>query len=117
MSSGEGRDGGGDRVQSFPVTVHHGVVELLATLHKIVVPLVHVTFRDWLWRRRDGIIRRVMTKPITLTSIYSVTHDKSISVYPENTEVERQWDPTAHVEGRRVWTSFQRCTSSGPRSF
>lgn len=47
--SGEGGDGGVNRVHGFPVTAHHGVVEFFAALHKIFVPLLHVTFRDGLF--------------------------------------------------------------------
>ncbi len=28
------------------MTVNHGIVELLAALHKIFVPLLHITIRD-----------------------------------------------------------------------
>lgn len=44
--SREGGNGRVNRVYGFPATVHHGVVEFLAALHKIFVPLLHVTFRD-----------------------------------------------------------------------
>lgn len=52
--SREGGDGGVDRVQGFPVTGHHGVVELLAALHKVFVPLLHVTFGDRLCKIPPG---------------------------------------------------------------
>lgn len=45
-ASGEGGDGGVNRVQRFPVAAHHGVVELLAPLHEVFVPLLHVTLGD-----------------------------------------------------------------------
>lgn len=51
LSREEG-DGWVNRVQGFPATVHHGIIELLAALHKIFVPLFHVTFRDGFCKKR-----------------------------------------------------------------
>lgn len=47
--SGEGGDGRVNRVQGFPVTIHQSLVKLLTALHKILVPQLHVTFRDGLF--------------------------------------------------------------------
>lgn len=61
-TSGKGWDRGVNRVQRFPPTVHQSVIKLLTVLHKVLVPQLHVTFRDGLWNKshqdhQKGIIR------------------------------------------------------------
>lgn len=50
-----GDNGGFYRVQGLPVTVHQGIVQLLTLLHEMLVPLLHVAFRDGFWNKTKQI--------------------------------------------------------------
>lgn len=48
--SGHGGDRGVHRVQRLPAAAHQSLVELLAALQEVSVPLLHVTLGDGFWK-------------------------------------------------------------------
>lgn len=59
------------------MTVHHGVIEFLAALHKIFVPLLHVTIRDGLF-----CIILLYTLSLHVALLYGSRHVSGHGWYP-----------------------------------